>query len=103
VVEKMKSYDISQLPVVDAVGRLIGIVSEVDLLDHLLQTGHVHDPEETITAVINPNVLVIDPAASLESLLIAFERGKVAIVNEDDKPISVLTKIDLIDYLSEKN
>ena len=61
VVEKMKSYDISQLPVVDSAGRLIGIVSEVDLLDHLLQTGHVHDPEETITAVINPNVLVIDP------------------------------------------
>ena len=82
---------------------MIGIVSEVDLLDHLLKTGHVHDPEETITAVINPNVLVIDPSASLESLLSAFERGKVAVVNEDDKPVSVLTKIDLIDYLSEKN
>lgn len=103
VVEKMKSFDISQLPVVDADGGLIGIVSEVDVLDHLLQTGHVHDPEETISAVINPNVLVIDPAASLESLLTAFERGKVAVVTENDKPVSVLTKIDLIDYLSEKS
>jgi len=102
VVEKMKSYDISQLPVVDAAGRLIGIVSEVDLLDHLLQSGHVHDPEETITEVINPNVLVIDPSASLETLLSAFEHGKVAVVVEDDKPASVLTKIDLIDYLSDK-
>lgn len=102
VVEKMNQYDISQLPVIDDHNMLIGMVSEVDLLDHLLHASHVHDPEETIAAVINPNVLTIEPQSSLESVLSAFERGKVAVITEGAHPINVLTKIDLIDYLADK-
>jgi cystathionine beta-synthase len=45
VVELMRTYDISQIPVVDGQGALIGIVTEVDLLDHLLHAQHIHDPE----------------------------------------------------------
>jgi len=102
VVEKMNRYDISQLPVVDDNDLLIGMVSEVDMLDHLLYADHVHDPDETIATVINPNVLTIEPKSSLESVLSAFERGKVAVITEDGRPTNVLTKIDLIDYLAEK-
>jgi cystathionine beta-synthase len=102
VVEKMNSYDISQLPVVDDFDRLVGMVSEVDLLDHLLHADHIHDPEETIAAVINPNVLTVEPNSSLESVFSAFERGKVAVITEEGRPVNLLTKIDLIDYLAEK-
>lgn len=103
VVEKMNRFDISQLPVVDEQDKLIGMVSETDILDHLLRSNHVHDPLETIASIINPNVLTAKPEASIESVLPAFERGKVVIiVNTEDQPIGMLTKIDLIDYLTEK-
>lgn len=103
VVEKMKAYEISQLPVVDDTGRLIGIVSEVDLLDHLLHAGHIHDPEETISGIINPSVVTVEPGSSIELLLSVFDRGKVAVIVADGRPVNVLTKIDLIDYMTEKS
>lgn len=103
VVDKMSQYDISQLPVVDDQDKLIGMVSEADVLDHLLKSNHVHDPLETIAAIVNPNVLTVRPEVSIESVLPAFERGKVVvIVNDKSQPIGMLTKIDLIDYLTKK-
>jgi cystathionine beta-synthase len=103
VVEKMNRYDISQLPVVDDQDKLIGMVGEADVLDHLLHSNHVHDPLETIAAIINPNVLTAQPDDSVESVLPAFERGKVVIVVDAmNQPIGMLTKIDLIDYLTQK-
>ena len=102
IVKKMNRYDISQIPVVDEAGQLIGMISEVDLLEHLLQSNHVHDPEETIAASVNPNVLTTNPDDSLESVLPAFERGKVIVVTQDGRPVGMLTKIDLIDYLTER-
>ena len=99
VIALMKEYDISQVPVVDAAGRLTGIVTEVDLLEHLLHGGHEHDPSETIAAIVNPNVVTINIEASLETVLTNFERGKVVIAVDDGKPVGILTKIDLIDQM----
>ncbi len=100
VVACMKEYDISQVPVVDARGKLVGIVTEVDLLEHLLHGGHEHDPAETIASIINPNVLTVASSMSVESVLTAFERGRVIVVVEGDRPVGILTKIDLIDYIA---
>jgi cystathionine beta-synthase len=100
VVGWMKQHDISQVPVVDDSGQLIGIVSEMDLLDHLLHADHVHDPEETIAPLMSPNVVSVDIGAGVDSVLNAFERGKVIVVTEHDLPVGILTKIDLIDYLT---
>jgi cystathionine beta-synthase len=103
VVEKMNHYDISQLPVVDEQAHLVGMVSESDILDHLLRSHHVHDPLETISEIINPNVLTVTEEVSIESVLPAFEKGKVLIiVNAGNQPVGMLTKIDLIDYLTQK-
>ena len=100
VVHLMKSNDISQIPVVGEDGKLVGMVSEVDLLDHLVHATHVHDPEETITGMINPDVPTAAPEQTLEGVLGAFEGGKAITVVEDQNPVGILTKIDLIDYLS---
>jgi len=100
VVNLMKSHEISQVPVVGDDGRLLGIVTEVDLLDHLINAKHVHDPEETIASMINPNAISVGPESSLESVLSVFERGRVILVVEDERPIGIITKIDVIDYLT---
>ena len=36
VIHKLKEHDISQLPVVNAEGDFLGLVTEVDLLNHLV-------------------------------------------------------------------
>ncbi len=102
VVELMRTYDISQIPVVDAQGGLIGIVTEVDLLDHLLHAQHVHDPEETIASIINPTVLSVEMGEKAERALAAFERGRVVAVTDQGRPVGILTKIDLIDFLARR-
>jgi len=102
VVAMMKEYDISQVPVVDGRGQLLGIVTEVDLLEHLLHAGHEHDPAETIASIINPNVITVTSGASLEGVLTAFERGKVVIVVEQERPVGILTKIDVIDLVARQ-
>ncbi len=102
VVALLKEYDISQVPVVDAQGNLLGIVTEVDLLGHLLHAGHEHDPAETITSIINPNVITVNSNASLAGVLTAFERGKVVVVVEDERPVGILTKIDVIDLMARR-
>jgi cystathionine beta-synthase len=102
VIAMMKEYDISQVPVIDTQGRLTGIVTEVDLLEHLLHGGHEHDPAETIAPIVNPNVVTVNPGATLESVLSNFERGKVVIVVDDGKPAGILTKIDLIDLMARQ-
>lgn len=103
VVEKMNRFDISQVPVVDENNRLIGMIAESDVLDHLLHSDHVHDPHETIAGIVNPNVITASPLDSVESVLPAFERGKVLIIIDSQwAPIGLLTKIDLIDYLTGK-
>lgn len=96
----MKQRDISQVPVVDATGRLIGIVTEMDLLDHLLHAGHIHDPEETIAQLVNPNVVSVPSDTPVEGVLNTFERGKVVVVTQNNLPVGILTKIDLIDFLT---
>ena len=100
VVEAMKRYEISQLPVVGQDSRLVGIVSEVDLLDHLIHSGHVHDPDETISPMVNPDVMTASPNDRLQSVLGGLERGRNLIVTEDGRPVGILTKIDIIDYLA---
>ena len=56
VVALFKQHNISQMPVVDEEGKLQGIVTEVALLDHLLSMDHQHSADESIAAVIDPDV-----------------------------------------------
>lgn len=102
VVDLMKSYEISQVPVVSEEGRLVGIVTEVDLLDHLIHANHMHDPDETIAPMVNPNAMTAMLNDRLESVLAAFERGRVITVVDSGMPVGILTKIDIIDYLAQQ-
>ena len=102
VVARMKKYDISQLPVVGSEGKLIGMVSEVDLLNHLITNDHKHDPSETIENITRAEVASVAPDMPLESLMSIFVNGQVAVVVSDNKPLGILTKIDLLDYLSSR-
>jgi cystathionine beta-synthase len=102
VVRMMRAYDISQVPVVNEKGHLIGIVTELDLLEHLLHSEHEHDSDETIASMVDPNVLTITPQENVDQMMSVFERGKFVVVTDQDRPVGILTKIDLIDFLSSR-
>ena len=103
VVTRMKDGNISQLPVVDGDGRLVGLVGEIDLLNHMLLADHVHQADETIESIIDVDAPVVGPNARLETLMtLISDRPAVVIVDADDRVTGILTKIDILDYLSSQ-
>ena len=55
VISLMKQHGISQAPVMQN-GALLGVVREVDLLNHLLMADHPHTPDETIAVCISRRI-----------------------------------------------
>lgn len=102
VVGLMKEYNISQVPVTEENGTLRGIVTEIDLLNHMLLGQHKHSADETIEALIDENVTVIRPNTPLETLMGIFGNSSVAIIATDKKVQGILTKIDILDFLSSR-
>jgi cystathionine beta-synthase len=96
-----KEHGISQMPVLDH-GKLAGILTESDLLHHLV--GGKIDPAQTIVAeVMERKVATVGMAASSSDLPRIFERGEVAIVVDDDRNVlSLISKMDLIEMLQAR-
>ena len=108
VVAKLKSADISQLPVVGERGQLVGLVNEVGLLSFLLRESGSDAARRPIkdAGVIDPSVLTLLPNTPVESVMSVFTSNKIALVTENDgddkRPIGILTQIDLLDLLAAR-
>lgn len=98
VVGLMKSHDISQLPVLDA-GRVVGIVTESDVLDHLLGDGA---GDEVIDGLVESRFAIVEPSNRVKIIGQFFKQNKVVIVVDSDNLVGIITKIDFIDYVSRK-
>lgn len=102
VVARLKSHGISQLPVVDDGGRLVGIVREIDLLKHMLTGEHDHDRDETIEPMIDRNVAVVQANTPLETLMNIFGTRRAVVVKSGEQVQGILTQIDLLDFLASR-
>jgi cystathionine beta-synthase len=102
VVSLFKLHNISQVPVIDEEGNLNGIVTEVALLNHMLSVDHEHSAGETIEAIIDPNVPLVRPNTPLETLMDIFANNNVAFIATGDHVEGVLTKIDILDFISSQ-
>lgn len=102
VVTVMHQHAISQMPVVGADGALAGLLEEVDVLNHMLEhhAGHSHD--EPIDSLVQNAGAVFPLEASLEESMPSLTAGFALIVVESSKPIGILTKIDVLDYVAGK-
>jgi cystathionine beta-synthase len=78
----------------------VGIVSEIDLLNHMLLSNHVHKPDETIERIIDKNVPVIQPGTPLETLMAVLSNSNLVIIAIEGKVQGILTKIDILDFLA---
>jgi cystathionine beta-synthase len=102
VIALMKEHDISQVPALNSKGELVGLVSEVDLLQHMLDAGHTHTPDETVDEIMRPAQAVFSSNTPLEAVLPSIVEGQVILVTEADHPIGILTKIDVLDFISQE-
>ena len=101
VIAQMKLHDISQMPVLYPDGKLGGVVTEVGLLKHMLESDHTHSPEETIGEVVTPTQTVFPVDTPVEAVLPVIMDGQVVLVTEQDHPVGILTKIDVLDYIAQ--
>jgi cystathionine beta-synthase len=96
---RMRSSDISQLPVVQA-GRLVGIVDESDIL------SAVEGPEperadgfaRPVRTAMTSAVRTLQAHAPLSDLKPIFDRNEVAVIMDGDEFIGLITRVDLINH-----
>ncbi len=98
VVDRMKELGISQLPVMED-GKMCGIVAEVDLLRALVTGGKTLDTP--IGEVVEDDYATVTPNTKIELLQGVLADAKVAIVEDRDAVVGIITKIDLIDFLAK--
>jgi cystathionine beta-synthase len=95
--KRMRDTDVSQLPVVDQNGRAIGILDESDVLVKVHHDpSHFNDP---VKNAMTDKLETLPPTAKINDLLEVFDRGRVAIVMDDDKFLGLITRTDLLSYL----
>jgi len=97
--QRMKLYDVSQLPVMEG-ERIVGILDESDVLMHVYgDEARFRDPVST--AMIT-SLDIVDVMAPVESLMPIFDRGHVAIVMDGERFLGLITRIDLLNWLRRR-
>jgi len=100
-IKLVKDHGVSQLPVLNGQGRPVSIIHEVDILRAL------HNGSAKMSTAVEEVAVPIDgliyPKARIEELFKIFETDKAAIVVDAHRLLGVISKIDLIEYMSKKN
>lgn len=98
VVNMLKDNGISQVPVFSD-DKLVGVLDETDLILPLA-TGKLK-PNEPIIHLIKGSIVWVETHDNLESLSEHFQKGFIALVKDSNEKLHILTKIDLLAYISE--
>ena len=100
VIILLKENDISQAPVLHPDGKVAGMVTEANLLKHMLEAGHTHTSEETVAAILEPAPPSYPTHTPLSDVLPSFVAGPVVLVSEANHVAGLLTKIDVLDFIA---
>jgi cystathionine beta-synthase len=97
--QRMKLYDVSQLPVLKD-GRIVGIVDEEDILMEVADNpAHFREP---VTEAMESHLVTVPPSASHAQLMEIFKRGLVAIVMDGEEFLGLITRIDFLNWLRRR-
>ena len=97
--QRMKLYDVSQLPVLED-GKIVGIVDEEDILLEVYDNPrHFGEP---VTEAMESHLVTVPPSASVEQLMEIFKRGLVAIVVDGNEFLGLITRIDFLNWLRRR-
>jgi cystathionine beta-synthase len=100
VFARMRSADVSQLPVIDAGGRVVGLIDESDVLAALLtdEAGGNRAFARPVKDVMVTRLETISAAAPVAELVPLFRKDYIAIVMDGDQFLGVATRFDLINH-----
>lgn len=99
VIARMKEHGYSQLPVIHK-GKMMGLIGEVDLLSSLLEKRAQGSSE--IGDFLDNNFALVESHNHATLLSQLFAQGKVVVVEDAGQVIGILTKIDFIDWISQR-
>jgi cystathionine beta-synthase len=96
VIGVLKLHSISQVPVVED-EKVLGILTENRLLERALGGGRA---DIAVRELVEAVWCTVDEDTEVAVLTELFKRSKVALVMAGGKPIDIITRIDLIDYIA---
>ncbi|MCC6622290.1 MAG: cystathionine beta-synthase [Deltaproteobacteria bacterium] len=100
VIKRMKEFGISQLPVLDDAGTVVGLITEVDMLNALLeQRANLKTP---IMGFLNGQYALVASHNRTTILAQMFSQNRVVVVEDEGRVVGILTKIDFIDWFSSR-
>src|SRR5438067_7137713 len=103
-IDLMQEYSISQLPVVrngepDSLADVIGALHDRDLLDRVFKNPDAL--HEDVAAAMQPPLAAVDESDSLDEVFATLSgRTNAVVVSREGRPVGVLTRADLLDYLA---
>lgn len=117
LVDLLRRHGISGAPVVDQARRVVGMVSETDLMwlaDWFAERPESngtqgpaaeHLDEKTVGEIMTADVFGVAPDASLAELAAFFARTGLrrAVVLDGDKLLGIVSAIDLLGVLSDRS
>ncbi len=101
VYQRMKLYDVSQLPIMDG-DEIVGIIDESDVMMYVYDDNAKFEDE--VSKAMTKNLEFMPVTSPLAKLLPIFDQGRIAIVKDDDnKFLGLITRIDLLNYLRRRD
>jgi cystathionine beta-synthase len=103
-IDVMEQYSISQLPVVrdgesGSLADVIGSLQDRDLLERVFKNADAL--HEDVAAAMQPPLATVESTASVDEIVAALTgRTNAVVVAEDGRPVGVVTRSDLLEYLA---
>ena len=94
---RMRNSDLQQLPVIDAEGRLAGLIDESDLLLHVTQEAERFGAP--VSSTMTSQLQTLHPSASMGQLREILDRGLTAVIADGPHFYGLITRYDLLNHL----
>src|SRR5581483_8860616 len=108
-IDTMQRYSISQLPVirgtgdgtVESLADVIGSLQDRNLLDRVFKNADAL--HEDVAAAMQPPLAAVDEGASIDAVFAALtDRSNAVLVAREGRPVGVVTRSDLLEYLAHR-
>jgi cystathionine beta-synthase len=103
-IDVMQRYSISQLPVIrdselGTLADVIGSIQDRDLLDRVFRNADAL--HEDVASAMQPPLATVEASASVDEIVAALTgRTNAVVVAEEGRPVGVVTRSDLLEYLA---
>jgi cystathionine beta-synthase len=97
--QRMKLYDVSQLPVMED-DRIVGIVDESDVLLKVIDNPKAF--QAPVSEAMITKLDQVQVSTPVDALLPMFDRGHVAIVMDGERFVGLITRMDVLNYLRRR-